>query len=273
MIDFKKARDFVYANGQLWERALFAYCFQDGALEHVHACLHAYRNPDGGFGHALEHDIRYPHSHPLAMEYLLRVLHDTGLPAGDLLDGAAAWVEVNQNADGSLKNPPDLLDYPHAPWWNDGGQNQPDAIVGGLLREGKANAAIVQKTRLWVQANRGIEAIVNEEWLFMLYHAYDYFFNDAAFPNVERYRQATIERIIQLAQAAPENQAYSLFMFVRDANSPINKAAPELVQRNLDLLAAQQREDGSWQDQHGLPQWSSYWTVIALQRLRTFGRW
>jgi hypothetical protein len=44
MVDFKNARDFVYANGQLWERALFAYCFQDGSLAHLHDSLRAYRN-------------------------------------------------------------------------------------------------------------------------------------------------------------------------------------------------------------------------------------
>ena len=273
MVDFRKARDFVYSNGQLWERALFAYCFQDGAVEQVHKALRAYQNADGGYGNALEHDMRYPHSHPLALEFLLRVLHDTALPAGDLLDGAAVWVQANQDNDGSLRNPADLLDYPHAPWWNDGGQSQPDAIVGGLLREGKANDAIINKTREWVKANRGLEAIASEEWLFMLYHAYDYFFNDSGFPEVEKYRQATLERIVQLAETAPDNQAYSLFMFVKKADSPLNQFAPQLVERNLDLLAKQQQNDGSWQDQHGLPQWSPYWTIVALLRLREFGRW
>lgn len=273
MVDFIKARDFVYANGQLWERALFAWAFQDGSMKHVQDCLRCYRNPDGSYGNALEHDMRYPGSHPLALEFLLRVLHDSALPAGDLLDGAAEWVQANQNEDGSLKNPPDLLEYPHAPWWNEGGQSQPDAIVGGLLREGKANASILSKTREWVHLNRSLENIASEEWLFMLYHAYDYFMNDSEFPEIEKYRQSTIARVIELAKAAPENQAYSLFMFVTKPDSPIAKAAPELVKHHLDLLEKQQLADGSWKDQHDLPQWSPYWTIIALLRLRSFGRW
>jgi hypothetical protein len=166
-----------------------------------------------------------------------------------------------------------LLDYPHAFWWDEGGQSQPDSIVGGLIREGKANAAIEKKTRVWVEANLSLEAIAKQEWLFMLYHAYDYFMNVSDFPNVETFRQATIQRIVQLAEAAPDNQAYSIFMFVKNPESPLAKAAPALVQRNLSLIASQQKEDGSWEDQHSLPQWSSYWTIIALQRLRAFGRW
>jgi hypothetical protein len=272
VVDFKKARDFVYANGQLWERALFAYCFQDGSAKHVQECLRCYRNSDGGYGNALEHDIRYPHSHPLPLEFLLRLLHDTGLPAGDLLGGAADWVEANQNDDGSLRNPPDLLDYPHAPWWDEGGQSKPDSIVGGLMREGKANAAIVNKTRAWVKANLSLEAIESEKWLFMLYHAYDYFMNDSDFPNVERYRQATIQRIIALAKTAPENQAHSIFMFVRTPESPVAKAAPALIQRSIDLAESQQIADGSWPDQHNLLQWMSHNTIINLQRLKAFGR-
>src|SRR5690606_12323157 len=97
------------------------YLFQEGSLSRVHDCLRVYRNADGGYAHALEHDIRSPSSHPLALEYLLRILADCRLPAGDLLDGAATWLEANQNEDGSLKNPPDLQDYPHAPWWAGGG--------------------------------------------------------------------------------------------------------------------------------------------------------
>jgi hypothetical protein len=221
----------------------------------------------------MEHDIRYPHSHPLALEYLLRVIHDMALPVGDLLDGAAAWVEANQNEDGSLKNPSDLLDYPHEPWWNEGGQTQPDSIVGLLMVANKANPAIVSKTREWVEANLPLDAIQNQEWLFMLYHAYDYFMNVSDFPNLEQMRQATIQRIIDLSQAAPENQAYSLFTFVRSPESPIAQAAPALVQSKLDLMASQQGSDGGWGDQHGLPQWSSYVTILALQRLKAFGRW
>jgi len=55
LVDLKKARDFVYSNGMLWERALFAYHFEDGSLEHLHRCLLAYKNADDGFGNAQEH--------------------------------------------------------------------------------------------------------------------------------------------------------------------------------------------------------------------------
>ena len=131
-----QARDFVHANGVLWERALWDYLFDDGPLERVHQCLLCYKNPDGGWGHGMEHDVKAPMSNPLALEFLLTVIRDTGLPIGNLFDGTPQWVERIQQPDGSLANPTDLLDYPHAPWWNHGGQSMPDSITGNLIKHG-----------------------------------------------------------------------------------------------------------------------------------------
>ena len=271
-VHFMKARNFIYSNGTLWERALFAYLFEDGPVERVHQCLLCYRNPDNGYGHALEHDIRYPGSHPLALEFLLRILQDMELPPGPLLDGVAEWVEANQQDDGFLKKPPELLEYPHAPWWNNGGQDQPDSIVGNLIAMGKASDSMMTKTRQWVQTHRTLEHIRNEEWLFMMYHAYDYFMHDEDFPDVETFRQATVERIVQLAGFVDENQYYSLFIFATSPESRVAKAAPKLIQKALDVLETQQQEDGSWHDQHELSQWYPYWTILNLLTLRRFGR-
>src|SRR5215213_7771014 len=174
-IDLKRARDFVYANGVMWERALFAYLFQGGSLERLHQCLLCYKNPDHGWGHALEHDLRCPESNPLALEFLLAILTQLDIPVGNLLDGTPQWLEGQREPDGSLKNPPETLDYPHAPWWNGGGQTIPDSIVGNLTTLGCASDSLGQTTAQWVQHNLSPEKIRANDWLFMTYHAYDYF--------------------------------------------------------------------------------------------------
>src|SRR5262245_23142932 len=174
-VNLKRARDFVYASGTLWERALFATLFQGESVERLHQCWLSYKNPDGGFGHALEHDVRCPDSHPLALEFLLGALTQTGVPVGTLLDGTAAWLERQRQPDGSLKNPAALLDYPHAGWWDGGGQNMPDSIVGNLTKLGCASDSLRQTTAAWVRDNLTVEKIRANEWLFMAYHAYDYF--------------------------------------------------------------------------------------------------
>jgi hypothetical protein len=279
-ISMTRARDFVCSSGVLWERALFAHLFQDGDIGRLHQCLACYRNPDGGFGHALEYDIRTPDSHPLALEYILGVFAQLNLPAGDLFDGAAAWVEAQQREDGSLRNPDSVLDYPHGPWWGKGaspsmrgGQSAPDSITGILKRLGKATPSLLESTRRWVQANVTLESIKANEWLFMAYHAFDYFFNVDDFPDIDRYRQAALENIVGCAQILPEKQYYTLLRFAPSPDSFVVNALPTgLMDRVLDYLQATQQDDGGWQDEHGLPQWYPSVTISVLWSLRQFGR-
>ncbi len=275
-INFKAARDFVYANGVLWERDLFAWLFQGGSLARLHHSLKAYQNADGGYGNALEHDVRCPQSHPLALEFLLGVLGDNGVPVGKLLDGVPAWLEAQQNADGSLRNPPELLDYPHAPWWSDGGQSMPDAIVGSLMQFNAATPALRERTAQWVVRHVTPDSIRANEWLFMAYHAYDYFMHVDAVPGgtaLSDYRAAAVENIVTLAQQAPPEQFYSLLRFIPAPESPVAKALPPaFLAHVLDTLQAGQQQDGGWHDQHGLPQWYPYVTMQVLRGLRRFGR-
>ncbi|MGB1286916.1 MAG: hypothetical protein ACPG7F_10315 [Aggregatilineales bacterium] len=231
-----------------------------------------YKNDDSGFGHALEHDVRCPQSHPLALEFLLMILTDTNLPPGDLLSGAAAWVAVHQNADGTLQNPSEVLTYPHAPWWDEGGQHIPASITANLMKLDTVSETLSGKTRNWVNDNLTIEKIQAEEWLFMLYHPFHYFMQDTEFPDVEKYRQATMQQIITLAEDAPENQAYSYFRFAPTPDSLVAKAAPELTARLLDALENQQQDDGSWVDQHDLASWSPFTTILVLLTLQRYGK-
>ena len=55
-MNFEKAARFIWENGRLLERRLFDYYFRGGSREGVLSAIRAYRNEDGGFGHALEPD-------------------------------------------------------------------------------------------------------------------------------------------------------------------------------------------------------------------------
>lgn len=268
----EKARDFVYRNGSLWERALFAYLFDGGPLDRVHRCLRPYKNPDNGWGNGLEQDIKAPDSHAAALEYLLFVNRDFGLPMGDLLEGTPTWLEGVQNEDGTLRNPASLHRYPIAPWWDDwGGQTKPDSIVGNLTRLGLVTDKVAERTRQWAEAVHNPDSICANEWLFMAYHAYDYFMNVEGFP--DSYRQATIDNIVACAQKMPEKQTHALFTFAPTPESPVAQALPDgLVERSLDYLEATQREDGGWSDEHDLKVWQPAVTMQNLMALQRYGR-
>ena len=274
-INLDGARDYVYRHGTLFERALFAWLFDEGSLERLHEVMRCYKNPDGGFGHGFEHDLKAPQSNPLALEYLLGVMKHCAIPAGDLLSGCAHWVESQIDADGSLLNAAEIRDYPLAPWWQEwGGQTQPDSIVGNLIRFGAATPSLVERTKAWVLANITPAKIQANDWLFMAYHFYDFFFAVDELPGLEARRQATIDNIVSLALAAPDEQLATVFTFAPTPDSMIAKALPpDFIKRCLDTLETSQQGDGHWMDQHSLTQWYPVTTINTLLALRRYGRW
>ncbi|MCI0710403.1 MAG: hypothetical protein L0154_09605 [Chloroflexi bacterium] len=273
-VDLQQARNYVCQHGTLWERALFALHFDDGPLSTLHNALRAYKNADNGYGNGLEPDLKCPDSNPLPVEFLLTVLSFNDIPPGDLLTGVGDWILAQMKDDGSLRNPPTLFDYPHAPWWVDmGGQQEPDSIVGNLMKFNACPPQLAERTKTWVQANRTIDDIRGTDWLFMNYHANDYFFNVQDFPELKAHRQATIDNIVRCAKVAPESQYGAIFSFARMPDHVVTKALPaDLVDKALDLLASFQQPEGHWKDEHGLTQWYPYSTITNLLTLRRFNR-
>ena len=115
---FARARDFVLRNARLIDRHLFACLFEGASNEPVRDALRAYRNPDGGFGNALEPDKRCPESQPVDAEVALKIL--------DLVDGfddpmvetLCDWLEQTADASGGVPFVlPSANNYPRAPWW------------------------------------------------------------------------------------------------------------------------------------------------------------
>ncbi|MFC7614172.1 hypothetical protein ACFQV2_12105 [Actinokineospora soli] len=72
------AQEFLYHHARVLDRHRFAYLFAGGDPDQVLRALDAYRNPDGGYGHALEPDGRGPDSQPLATLTALMVLTEVG---------------------------------------------------------------------------------------------------------------------------------------------------------------------------------------------------
>jgi hypothetical protein len=65
--DFDAAADFLAASARVLDRRVFERLFSGGAAAPVRDAVAAYRNADGGFGHALEPDCRAAASQPAAV--------------------------------------------------------------------------------------------------------------------------------------------------------------------------------------------------------------
>ena len=59
-VDLNAAATFLHANARVLERRRFEHLFEGGPKAPVLDALRAYGNDDGGFGHAIEPDMRAP---------------------------------------------------------------------------------------------------------------------------------------------------------------------------------------------------------------------
>lgn len=111
------AERFVYTRGRLLERRRLDLLLHGGGPDGVLAVLGAYRNPDGGFGHGLEPDVRSPASEPLATLGALDLLAGWELADHPWFRGALEWAASVSGLDGSLPFVTESsLSWPHAPW-------------------------------------------------------------------------------------------------------------------------------------------------------------
>jgi hypothetical protein len=88
-IDRRAAENFIWSAARLVDRHRYSMLFADGPGEPVVEALRGYRNPDGGFGHALEPDLRCPASQPAATLYALEMLNEAGAPNDEMEIGRA----------------------------------------------------------------------------------------------------------------------------------------------------------------------------------------
>ena len=122
-----------------------------------------------------------------------------------------------------------------------------------------------------------LDAIAENEWLFMAYRAFDYYMNTEDADNIDGLREATVENIDACAlrheKNGQHNKLFPLFQFVTGPDSNlIQRLSDRLVDRVLDYLETAQRDDGGWDDEHGLKHWQPYFSTVILLALRRFGR-
>ena len=100
--DIEAARRFIHANGRLIDRHRLSVMLDGAPIEPLLTALRAYRNPDGGFGHALEPDVRCPGSQPAAPLQALEVLVDAGAYDEPMVADAVDWVGAIAAPDGGV---------------------------------------------------------------------------------------------------------------------------------------------------------------------------
>jgi hypothetical protein len=281
--DFDAAAEFMAGHARVLDRRVFQRLFQGGAPGPVRDAIAAYRNDDGGFGHALEPDLRTAASQPAAVEMALRIMDVADAWDEHLVRGAIDWlVAVAPSEGGATFVRPTMSQGPHAPWWVAGEGNpvsliQTGEIAGVLYARGFAHPWRDGATEaMW----RGIDRLTES-------NAYEMFGVLAFLQHVpDRARaQDAVRRIGPLLRALvaidpdAEGETHSPLDFAPLPDSIARSLFDDAtIEAHLDHLAGAQREDGGWM--FNWPSWSpaaeadwrGFLTVDALRVLRANGR-
>ncbi|WP_152360450.1 hypothetical protein [Microlunatus speluncae] len=116
-IDLIAAERFVHHTARLLERHIFTALVHGGPIDRVRAALRPYQNADGGFGHALEPDVRGPDSQPAAVLQALSILAELDALDDPITGRAADWLLTISGPDGGVPTVlPSATGQPRAPW-------------------------------------------------------------------------------------------------------------------------------------------------------------
>ncbi|HEY9437585.1 MAG TPA: hypothetical protein VIS29_02840 [Streptomyces sp.] len=291
-----RAERFIWLTARVLEQRRFAHHFLNGSAEAVETALAAYLNDDGGYGHALEPDLRGPVSQPLHTAHALSVLDSIGRCGGPRVERICRYLTDVSTKEGALPAlHPSQRGYPAAPFIPVVDDPPPELLATGPV------VGLLHRNQVW------------HAWLFRatdfcwsavdaLEQSHPYEIEAAvAFldgvPDRARARTAAdrLGRLVReqrLAVLDPERRAeYPVapgyapgeHHFPYDyARTPESLArswfTEEELERSLDHLAAEQQEDGGWP--LNWRQWAPgtalegrpIVTLRALRTLRSYGR-
>jgi hypothetical protein len=284
MTDLDAAATFIWTNARLLDRHRFAHLFLGHDPEPVVRTLRAYQNADGGFGHAIEPDLRGPVSQPIGVFTALEILDQVGATDDPMIEPAADFLAGIARPDGGVPFAlPTAADYPRAAWWQPADETS--------LTQTAANASVLYalgSTHEWV--HRGSEYVWRRiDALDFLDSPYDTRFAIAfldAVPDEGRAAAAldrlgpalTESGLVTTDPDAPGEVHQPLDFSPRPGSRSRRLFDADLVERHLDALAARQQDDGGWDvnfpgwSPAGSIEWRGVATLFALRVLRAHGR-
>jgi hypothetical protein len=282
-VDLDAAADFMLREARLLDRRRFAHRFAGGDADAVVAALLPYRNDDGGFGNALEPDIRGASSQPVPVEHALRTLDEVDRFDAEVVGRACDWLASASTTDGGVPFVlPTVEDGPHAPWWESDGTaslNPTAGILGLLHKRGFDHPWIEVATEYCGRAlvtdlpEVGPDDAVNI--LVLLEHAPDREQAEAAFATLGA---RIVGELAALDPAAPGYVKSPLDYAPRPDSIGRRLFDDATIEAHLDALAARQEADGGWPITWEPPsvtavsEWRGFVTVRALGVLESYGR-
>jgi hypothetical protein len=276
-----RAERFLQLHGRLIDRLRFDALFAGGPRERVLDVLRCYQNTDGGFGHALEPDLRGAGSQPVPVEVAFSTLDELDAFDSPMVPAACDYLSGITTADGGVPFVlPSVRDTAHAPWW------ETDVTPPGNLTPTASIAALLHKHHIthpwltpatdfcWSRIATITETTPYEARAFLTFleHVPD---RDRAETEFARLRGAILATVT-FDTGEQEELHYPLDFAPQPTTLPL--FTQDVLDTHLDALTAAQSEEGGWHPnwliwtpitQH---EWSGYITVQRLKTLRAYGR-
>ena len=283
--DLERATQFIWRSARVLDRHRFAHLFLGGPVTPVVDALRPYQNEDGGFGNALEPDLRAPVSQPLPVWSALTVLDEVGGLDDPMVGRACDYLGSITRPDGGVPFVlPSAAPYPRAPWW------ETEEDPPGALLPTAGIAAFLHKHKVdhpWVGVAtdfcwRKIEALEKSspyEMLMVLPFLENVDDRGRAEKAFARVGPMVLEQeLVELDPGAPGEVHTPLEYVPRPDAMARSLFDDDVIDLHLDHLAKEQREDGgwmfNWQEWNAMTtqEWRAILTIESLVRLRAHGR-
>jgi len=292
------SEEFLEENGRPLELARFRHAFAGSSVVDVLSALSVFQNKDGGFGHALEPDLRAPESSALCTSIAFQILREVkAAPDHSIVArgieffvktfdaGRTGWRIIPEEAAGS----------PCAPWWYQAERKEsfvgfslnPTAEILGYLHDSGSRAPVEM---LSVVSERVLSQLKETDQIEM--HDLLCCLRLLQTPSLPAdYREQLLGRLGDLigttvAYRPDEWREYSLrpLEVVHSPESPFMPALENVVDANLDYELSTQNTDGSWTPTwswddrfpeewaQAKTEWAGVITVSKLLMLKRFGR-
>lgn len=289
---------YVTANGRALDVARFRHAAHGSPVSEVVDELVAFQNDDGGFGHALESDLRLPDSSATCTWVALGMLIDLGIGVQTpIVAGAIDYLRDSYDASGGRWVPVSeaVNEHPHGGWWHfdkdKGGTdihqtawNPTASLVGYLWHYGFTGAPdlaqLTARATAYLQAQSDTDLEMHElRCLVQLAQL-------APAPHTQPLRElvlTAVNRIVERERAKWEGYGAQPLHFVESPDCFLYTPLQETVDANLDWVVECLGEDGAWalpyqwgRDEDAFaqlkPEITASHTVHRVTVLRAFGR-
>jgi hypothetical protein len=292
-IDLSGATSFLAGHGRLLDRRRLELLQGRTEPKALLTAVDAYRNGDGGYGWGLEPDLRAPESQPAGALHAFEVFEDIAPATTPRAVELCDWLDSVTLPDGGLPLALPVADATAcAPFWAEAEHTvstlQSTAFAAGVaLRVAAHDPGVAGHpwlTRATSYCFGAIEALESAPHAIAL--AFAVRFLDAAYgrypaarPLLARLGRFLPDDGLVPVEGGSQGETMRALDFAPVPGTPASALLrAEVIEAELDDLAAQQRDDGGWTvdfasfSPAAALEWRGYATVRAVSTLKRAGR-